>query len=83
MTDGKDMMLTDATCYESLMRFPTDVKLLWEMSCGSDMSSSLRIAGDSLKWHGCVWKRPTGSDFCRVETWKTPNGVIRKISLPG
>ncbi len=28
--DNKDMMLTDATCYESLMRFPTDVKLLWE-----------------------------------------------------
>ena len=26
----KDMCLTDATCYESLMRFPTDVKLLWE-----------------------------------------------------
>ena len=26
----KDMMLTDATCYESLLRYPTDVKLLWE-----------------------------------------------------
>ncbi len=26
----KDMLMTDATCYESHLRFPTDVKLLWE-----------------------------------------------------
>lgn len=26
----KDLCLTDATCYESHLRFPTDVKLLWE-----------------------------------------------------
>lgn len=26
----RDMFLTDATCYESFLRFPTDVKLLWE-----------------------------------------------------
>lgn len=25
-----DTMFTDATCYESGMRFPTDPKLLWE-----------------------------------------------------
>lgn len=25
-----DTMCTDATCYESLMRYPTDAKLLWE-----------------------------------------------------
>lgn len=36
-----DTVYTDARCYESLMRFPTDVKLLWEcveraykMMCG-------------------------------------------------
>lgn len=28
----KDLCLTDATCYESHLRYPTDVKLLWE-SC--------------------------------------------------
>lgn len=27
---NKDLLLTDATCYESLLRYPTDVKLLWE-----------------------------------------------------
>ena len=26
----KDLCLTDATCYESYLRFPTDIKLLWE-----------------------------------------------------
>ncbi len=26
----KDMFLSDATCYESQLRIPTDVKLLWE-----------------------------------------------------
>ena len=26
----KDLCLTDATCYESSLRFPTDIKLLWE-----------------------------------------------------
>ena len=25
-----DTMYTDATCYESEMRYPTDAKLLWE-----------------------------------------------------
>ena len=25
-----DRLMTDATCYESLLRFPTDIKLMWE-----------------------------------------------------
>ena len=32
MLANKDLCLTDATCYESHLRYPTDVKLLWE-SC--------------------------------------------------
>ena len=28
--EDKELCLTDATCYESHLRFPTDVKLLWE-----------------------------------------------------
>ena len=28
--DNLDTMYTDATCYESEMRYPTDPKLLWE-----------------------------------------------------
>lgn len=30
--DNTDVLLMDAICYESYIRFPTDVKLLWE-SC--------------------------------------------------
>ena len=30
LLENKDLCLTDATCYESHLRFPTDVKLLWE-----------------------------------------------------
>ena len=29
---NKDLCLTDTTCYESHLRYPTDVKLLWESS---------------------------------------------------
>jgi transposase, IS5 family len=29
----KQVVLTDATCYELYMRYPTDVKLLWESCC--------------------------------------------------
>ena len=28
--DNLHVCMTDATCYESHMRFPTDMKLLWE-----------------------------------------------------
>ena len=28
--DSLHVCMTDATCYESHMRFPTDMKLLWE-----------------------------------------------------
>ena len=28
--DNRHVCMTDATCYESHMRFPTDMKLLWK-----------------------------------------------------
>lgn len=31
---------TDASCYESLMRFPTDVKLLWECAARASRTVS-------------------------------------------
>ena len=37
----QDKLLTDATCYESALRFPTDLKLLWE---------SVSWSYDQLKW---------------------------------
>lgn len=42
-----DRCLTDATCYESLLRYPTDVKLLWE--CCDWLHSLLADTCKSLK----------------------------------
>ncbi len=46
--DNKDMMLTDATCYESLLRYPTDIKLLWECCewLYSLLSDKCRLMGE-------------------------------------
>ena len=42
-----DRCLTDATCYESLLRYPTDVKLLWE--CCDWLHSLMAATCKSLK----------------------------------
>lgn len=42
-----DRCLTDATCYESLLRFPTDIKLLWE--CCDWLHSLMEGVCKSLK----------------------------------
>lgn len=40
---------TDATCYESAIRYPTDVKLLWEaVCCYEQMKGLSRITGTRL-----------------------------------
>lgn len=39
--NSTDQILTDATCYESSVRYPTDQKLLWE---------SVKWVYDELKW---------------------------------
>jgi len=41
------VMMTDATCYESAIRFPTDVKILWE--CVDWIYRQLKIIVKSLK----------------------------------
>lgn len=43
----KNLCLSDATCYESYMRFPTDVKLLWE--CCEWLQSLIAKTCKSLK----------------------------------
>lgn len=44
---NKDLCLTDATCYESFLRFPTDVKLLWE--CCEWLHALMVKTGKKLK----------------------------------
>ena len=62
-----DTMYTDATCYESEMRYPTDSKLLWEgieksylIMC--EFSSRLKLHRYCLKMH----KRLFGVDAKKV-----------------
>ncbi len=47
LSHDKDLCLTDATCYESLLRFPTGVKLLWE--CCEWLQSLLAKTCKALK----------------------------------
>ena len=44
---GTNIMLEDATCYETSMRYPTDVKLLWE--CTEWSHSQLKLICKYLK----------------------------------
>ena len=44
-----DTMYTDATCYESEMRYPTDPKLLWE-----GIEKSYRIMTDHFTFYKCL-----------------------------
>ena len=54
-----DTVYTDASCYESLMRFPTDVKLLWEC-CLLYTSETACIAGQDTGRNPQTDARPSG-----------------------
>jgi hypothetical protein len=82
--DNTHVLLMDATCYESYIRFPTDVKLLWE-SCQWVFEKQL------YKWCGLlVEKRPRSKyidqkkkqrDYARKRRKTYKQGQKRKISL--
>ncbi len=44
-----NIMLTDATCYESSVRYPTNVKLLWESVdwCYGQLQTDVQISEDT------------------------------------
>ena len=53
--------MTDATCYESHMRFPTDMKLLWEsLRMALAYMPALQGAGHnaSLATNTGMWRNP-------------------------
>lgn len=54
--DNTHVLLMDATCYESYIRFPTDVKLLWE-SCHWVYEKQL------YKWCGLLSKKRPRSKY--------------------
>ena len=75
-----DTLYTDATCYESAMRYPTDAKLLWEciekvypMMC--EASRELGIHRMRTKYHDVARVRATA-----MEGWKDPLECRRNIT---
>ena len=82
--DNTHVLLMDATCYESYMRFPTDVKLLWE-SCHWVFEKQL------FKWSKAMSvKRPRSKyvdqkrkqrDYDRKRRKTYKQGKRRKTSL--
>lgn len=81
----KHSLTTDATCYESHLRYPTDVKLLWE--CVDWLHGKMKtICGEKgealprtkyLKWK----KRYIGYSKMRRKTKKKRRAVTRSLLL--
>jgi hypothetical protein len=80
---GTNIMLEDATCYETSMRYPTDVKLLWECTEWSYnqlklMCKYLKIRIPRNKYED-QWKRYNNYSHKRKKTHKETKKRIRSL----
>lgn len=83
--DEPEKMTMDATCYESEVRYPTDVKLLWEcvewshdrMQQISKQIGERQIRSKYIKWK----KRYVGYSKMRRKTGKKRGGLRRSSLL--
>lgn len=83
--NNKQSIATDATCYESHLRYPTDVKLLWE--CVDWLYGKMRLICHQsdlplprtkyLKWK----KRYVSYSKMRRKTSKKRNAITRSLLL--
>jgi hypothetical protein len=77
------VMMTDATCYESAIRFPTDVKILWE--CVDLTYRQLKIIVKSLKGRMPRSKYNKQSRryhcYCKKRKHKNSETIVLKRSL--
>jgi hypothetical protein len=80
---SSNIMLEDATCYETSMRYPTDVKLLWE---GTDWSyNQLKLICKYLKIriprnkYEDQWKKYNNYSHKRKKIHKETNKRIRSL----
>ena len=83
-----DTLYTDATCYESAMRYPTDAKLLWEciekaypMMCGA--SRELGIHRMRTKYHDIARDHMAYVKQRRHAQKKTDRMIRRLLGLLG
>ena len=81
--EHSSVMLTDATCYESFIRFPTDVKILWESV--DWIYKQLKIIVKSLKIRMPRTKYDKQSrryhSYCKKRKRKQSNTRVLKRSL--
>ncbi len=80
---GSNIMLEDATCYETSMRYPTDVKLLWECTQWSHaqlmlICKYLKIRMPRNKYED-QWKKYNNYSHKRRKTHKETNKRIRSL----
>ena len=83
-----DTVYTDASCYESLLRFPTDVKLLWEcveraykMMCSISsqlVEHRLRTKYNDIEKANLAYRKPHKQTH--KQTWKV---IMRQLALLG
>ena len=87
----RNLCLTDATCYESHLRFPTDVKLLWECCewLQSLMSKTCKTLKERLprnKYHDTEarrtseWSSESRSTTSRLTEFHSSNTIPSKPS---
>jgi len=80
---GSNIMLEDATCYETSMRYPTDVKLLWE--CTEWTYNQLKLICKYLKIriprnkYEDQWKRYNNYSHKHKKTHKETKKRIRSL----
>lgn len=68
----KDLCMSDATCYESHLRYPTDIKLMWE--CCEWLYVLLhRIVGKSANASPAA-----NTTMSHVTVWHTPNSASQR-----
>lgn len=78
-----NIMLEDATCYETSMRYPTDVKLLWE--CTEWAHNQLKLVCKYLKIrmprnkYDDQWNKYNNYSHKRRKTHKETNKRIRSL----
>lgn len=78
-----NIMMEDATCYETSMRYPTDVKLLWE--CTEWAYNQLKLVCKYLKIrkprnkYDDQWDKYNNYSHKRRKTYKETNKRIRSL----
>lgn len=80
---GTNIMMEDATCYETSMRYPTDVKLLWECTEWSQGQLKLLCKGLKIRMprnkYEDQWNKYNNYSHKRRKTHKETSKRVRSL----